>query len=152
MWTILAGNAVPRIYHGTALLLPDARVLYTGSGDASGAKDERNYEVFSPPYLFKGARPTITGALPAVVAYGQTLVVETPDGAGIVKVTFIRFSSVTHAFDQSARLVPLSFAPIANGLSVTLPASRATAPPGPYLLFLVNADGVPSEGRIVLLQ
>jgi hypothetical protein len=152
IWTILAPNAVARIYHGSALLLPDGRVLFTGSGDAEGAKDERNYELFSPPYLFKGPRPTITGALPALVAYGQALVVETPDGAGIVKVTLIRFGSVTHAFDQSARLVPLGFAPVTNGISVTLPASRAAAPPGPYLLFLVNASGVPSEARVLLLR
>jgi hypothetical protein len=151
-WVTRAGNAVVRIYHGTALLLPDGRVLYTGSGDASGAKDERNYELYSPPYLFQGARPSITGAVPARVTYGQTLKVETPDAAAIAKVTFIRFSSVTHAFDQSARLVPLSFSPAGRGLSIAFPASRAAAPPGPYMLFLVNADGVPSEGRIMLLQ
>jgi hypothetical protein len=151
-WTTLASNAVVRIYHGTALLLPDARVLYTGSGDANGAVDELNYEIYSPPYLFNGPRPAITGTLAASVGYGQTLVVGTPDGPGIAKVTFIRFSSVTHAFDQSARLVPLSFSTVPGGLSVTLPASGAVAPPGPYMLFLVNASGVPSEGRIMLLQ
>jgi len=59
---------------------------------------------------------------------------------------------VTHAFDQSARLVPLSFSPVARGLSIALPASRAAAPPGPYMRCLVNADGVPSEGRVMLLQ
>jgi len=152
LWTVLSSSAVVRIYHGTALLLPDARVLYTGSGDAAGTRDERNYELFSPPYLFKGARPTIVGALPARVAYGQMLKVGTPDGAAIAKVTLIRFSSVTHAFDQSARLVPLTFTAVGRGVVVALPASRAAAPPGPYLLFLVNADGVPSEGRIMLLQ
>jgi len=151
-WTMVASSAVIRIYHGTALLLPDGRVLYTGSGDASGAKDERNYELYSPPYLFKGARPTIGGTLPARVTYGQTLRIATPDASTITKVSFIRFSSVTHAFDQSARLVPLSFSGAGRALTITLPASRAAATPGPYLLFLVNAAGVPSEARIMLLQ
>jgi hypothetical protein len=151
-WTVVASNAVVRIYHGTALLLPDGRVLYTGSGDAIGAKDERNYELYSPPYLFHGARPTITGALPARVGYGQSLQLDTPDGAGIAQVTLIRLSSVTHAFDQGARLVPLTFSPATGGLSIALPSSRAAAPPGPYMLFLVTAGGVPSEGRIMLLQ
>jgi galactose oxidase len=151
-WTGVASNAVTRIYHGTALLLPDGRVLYTGSGDASGQKDERNYELYSPPYLFHGSRPTITGPLPARVGYGQPLTVLTPDAAAIAKVTFIRFSSVTHAFDQSARLVPLTFTAGGRGIRVAFPTSRAAAPPGPYMLFLVNADGVPSEGRIMLLQ
>ena len=151
-WTGAASNAVVRIYHGTALLLPNGQVLYTGSGDASGAKDERNYELYSPPYLFNGARPSITGALPARVTYGQTLKVETPDAGAIAKATFIRFSSVTHAFDMGARLVPLTFAPAGRGVTIALPSSRAAAPPGPYMLFLVNAAGVPSEGRMMLLQ
>jgi hypothetical protein len=150
---VVASSTVFRMYHGTALLLPDGRVLYTGSGDAPAApQDERNYELYSPPYLFHGPRPTITGLLPPRVAYGQTLKFETPDAAAIAKVTLIRFSSVTHAFDQSARLVPLSFTAGRAGLSVGFPASRTVAPPGPYMLFLVNADGVPSEARIVLLQ
>jgi hypothetical protein len=153
-WTTLARNAVIRIYHQTSLLLPDGRVLNTGSGGAPsiGAVDELNYEVYSPPYLFNGPRPTITGATPAAVAYGQTLVVTTPDGAGITKVTFMRLGSVTHALDQSQRLVPLGFSAVTGGLSITLPTSRAMAPPGPYMLFLVNGAGVPSVGRIMLLQ
>jgi len=151
-WTTLASSTVVRIYHSTALLLPDGRVLYTGSGDGGDSPNERNYELYSPPYLFNGARPTITAALPPRAGYGQTLIVDTPDGAGIAKVTLIGLGSVTHAFDQSARLVPLSFSPVARGLSIALPASRAAAPPGPYMLFLVNADGVPSEGRVMLLQ
>ncbi len=151
-WTTLASNAVIRMYHSTTLLLPDGRVLHTGSGDGANAPRELNYELFSPPYLFKGARPTLTGFTPTVVGYGQTLNVETPDGAGVTKVTLIRTGSVTHAFDQAARLVPLSFAPVSGGLSVMLPASRIMAPPGPYLLFLVNAAGVPSIGRIMRLE
>src|SRR2546422_8099774 len=77
-WTTLASNAVTRIYHSTTLLLPDGRVLHTGSGDSNAAA-ERNYELYSPPYLFQGARPSITAATPTDVAYGQTVFVETPD-------------------------------------------------------------------------
>lgn len=150
-WTTMASSAVVRVYHSTALLLPDGRVLFTGSGD-SGEADERNYELYSPPYLFNGARPTITGALPPSAGYGQTQVVNTPDGPGIAKVTLIRLGSVTHAFDQSELLVPLSFSRVAAGLTIHLPASRTAAPPGPYMLFLVNTNGVPSVGRMMLLQ
>jgi hypothetical protein len=151
-WTTLASNAVTRIYHSTSLLLPDGRVLHTGSGDGGGGIDELNYELFSPPYLFQGARPSITGAMPSEVGYGQTVLVETPDGAGITKVTFIRLGSVTHAFDMGARLVPLSFSQAPGALAVAIPGSRTTAPPGPYMLFLVNGNGVPSVGRIMRLR
>jgi galactose oxidase len=67
-------------------------------------------------------------------------------------VTFIRLGSVTHAFDQGTRLVPLNFSQASGGLSVTFPTSRTAAPPGPYMLFLVNGNGVPSVGRIMRLQ
>jgi hypothetical protein len=153
LWRTLASSApLLRGYHSTTLLLPDGRLVHSGGGAGGGTVDNLNYEVYSPPYLFKGARPTITGSTPGVVAYGQPLTIGTPDGASIVKVSLIRFGSVTHAFDQGQRLVPLSFSPVSGGLSVTIPASRTTAPPGPYLLFLVNGNGVPSVARIVRLQ
>jgi hypothetical protein len=150
-WTTLASNAVTRIYHSTTMLLPDGRVLHTGSGDGANAQNEFNYEIFSPPYLFRGARPSVTGA-PTNVAYGQEAFVETPDGADVARVTFIRLSSVTHALDQGARFVPLGFSLVPGGLSVVIPGSRITAPPGPYMLFLVNPNGVPSVARVMLLQ
>jgi len=152
VWTTLSSNAVTRLYHGTTLLLPDGRLLHTGSGDAAGTVSELNYELFSPPYLFNGTRPVVSDSTPAIVHYGQTIVVHTADTSSIAKVTFIRFSSVTHAFDQSARLVPLSFTVVTGGLSIGIPASRTAATPGPYMLFLVNQKGVPSVGRIMLLN
>jgi hypothetical protein len=152
-WTTLPSSApLLRGYHSTSLLLPDGRVLHGGGGGGGGTVDNYNYEIYSPAYLFKGARPTITGATPATVGYGQSLSVGTPDGASITKVVFIRTGSVTHAFDQAQRLVPLSFSTVAGGLSVTIPVSRTVAPPGPYMLFLVNGSGVPSVARIMVLQ
>jgi hypothetical protein len=145
-WTTLASGALTRTYHSTTLLLPDGRVLHSG-------QDTRGYELYSPPYLFQGARPRITGVTPAGVSYGQTVFVETPDGGTITKVTFIRLGTVTHAYDMGARLVPLSFSQTGGGgLSVAIPGSRTTAPPGPYMLFLVNGNGVPSVGRVMLLH
>jgi hypothetical protein len=152
-WTQLGRSApVLRGYHSTSLLLPDGRVLHAGGGDGSSAPNNFNYEVFSPPYLFRGARPVIAGGVPSDAGYGQVLALDTPDGAGIAKVTLIRLGSVTHAFDQSQRLVPLTFSRTSSGLSVTLPPNGNVAPPGPYLLFLVSADGVPSVGRILRLR
>jgi hypothetical protein len=152
-WTQLASAApLLRGYHSTTVLLPDGRVLHSGGGDGGGVPNNLNYELYSPPYLFQGARPVISGATPDDVGYGQTFALATPDGPTIAKVTLIRSGSVTHAFDQAQLLVPLEFSQASGGLSVTLPVSRMVAPPGPYLLFLVNADGVPSGGRIMRLR
>jgi hypothetical protein len=151
-WTLLApGAPLLRGYHSTTVLLPDGRLIHSGGGAGGGTIDNLNYEIFSPPYLFKGARPSVTGVT-GTVGYGQSLTVQTPDGASITKVTLIRFGSVTHAFDEGQRLVTLTYSLVSGGLSATLPASRNLAPPGPYMLFLVNGNGVPSIARIVLLQ
>src|SRR5262249_28949844 len=75
-WRTLSSAAIPRLYHSTALLLPDGRVLTAGSGDDGPAINQLQAEIFSPPYLFKGARPTITSA-PAQLQYGGSFTVQT---------------------------------------------------------------------------
>ena len=149
-WTTWASMAVPRLYHSIAMLLPDGTVLVAGTGDLPGVTDERNYQIFSPPYLFKGARPTITSS-PSMVQYGSNFQVSTPDAASITSVSLIRPAAVTHFFDQSARRVSLSFT-VSNGtLNVQAPANGGDAPPGPYMLFIVNSNGVPSVASWVNL-
>ena len=147
-WTTLASSSgIPRIYHSSALLLPDARVL------SMGGNDQMTSEIYLPPYLFKGTRPTITSA-PAAVVYGQTFFVQTTDAAAITnggKVTMLRLSSVTHTFNMSQYISTLSFSPAAGGLNVVAPAGATVAPPGPYLLFILNGSGVPSVAKIVTL-
>jgi galactose oxidase-like protein len=147
-WTTLASSAITRGYHATSLLLPDGRVLHGGSGDGAGAPNQRNAEIFSPPYLFRGARPTITGG-PTDVAYGSTFHLDTPDPASITHVSLIRLGAVTHAFDQGQRFQRLVFTADANGLQVTAPASGNRAPPGYYMVFILNGADVPSVGKIV---
>jgi hypothetical protein len=150
-WRTLAAGNEARLYHSEAVLLPDARVLVPGGGHPSGGgtdPDHFSAEIYSPPYLFQGPRPTITAA-PATVRYGETFAVSTPDGASTAKVTWIRLSSVTHAFNMNQRINRLSFAPVAGGLDVTAPPNPRVCPPGHYLLFLVNGAGVPSVARVV---
>jgi Domain of unknown function (DUF1929)/Glyoxal oxidase N-terminus/Bacterial Ig-like domain (group 1) len=151
VWTAMAPHRFGRVYHGTALLLPDGRVLLTGSGEGGGGFDQKTYEVYSPPYLFKGPRPTITAA-PSGVAYGEAFQVQSPEAGSITKVTFIRLGSVTHAFDESQRLLSLSYTVSGNALTVSAPANGNLAPPGHYLLSLVNGEGVPSVSKIIQIR
>jgi hypothetical protein len=160
-WTQLARQTHYRLYHSNALLLPDGRVLSVGSGQpaASGLSDDYTAELFSPPYLFNldgtpATRPTISDA-PTSVTYGQVFSVGTPNAASVAKVTWIRLSTVTHATNMNQRLNYLTFpAPAAGAtsLSVTAPSSANLAPPGHYMLFLVDQQGIPSVAKIVQIH
>jgi hypothetical protein len=115
--------------------------------DRPGA-DQLNAEIYSPPYLFNGARPSITSA-PTSIAYGSTFSVTTPDAAQIAKVSLVRLSTVTHSFNTGQRYLSLNFQQVAGGLTVTAPANGNLAPPGYYMLFILNANGVPSIAPLI---
>lgn len=157
-WTTLAPNSVNRGYHSVSLLLPDGTVLHGASGDANvpGSPSEAyprqtSHEIFSPPYLFKGARPTI-GSTPTTVSYGVSFTVSTAYAAQIRSVRWIRLGSVTHAFDMNQRANTLTFTAGAGTIEVMPPSGPNLAPPGHYLLFLLNRNGVPSVGKVVKVQ
>lgn len=150
-WAPMASMVKPRLYHSTTVLLPDGRVLSTGSGRPkadNGGVDQLNCEIFSPPYLFKGARPTITSA-PVVVNNGVAFTINTPDAASIAQVTMVRLSSNTHAFNQGQRFNRLTPTLGPGTVQVTVPASSSLCPPGFYMLFILNGTGVPSVAKMV---
>jgi hypothetical protein len=151
-WTPLASLSVARAYHAVAVLLPDGRVF------SAGGNFDTTYEIFSPPYLCteRGCdpetgkpRPTITSVSSTTVGHGQTFVVTTPNAANIRKVTLLALGTVTHAFNQGQRITFLTFTPGSGSLNVTMPGTTALAPPGYYMLFLVNDMGVPSVATFV---
>jgi hypothetical protein len=160
-WTTLASMQVTRQYHSTALLLPDGRVLSAGGGICSTCDQVgylgKNAEIFSPPYLFKkdgsGAlahRPSVT-SVPGRVAVGGKLTVKTPAASSIKKVALVRLGAVTHSNNMEQQYVPVSFTAGSGKLSVSAPANVNIAPPGYYMLFLVNSAGVPSVAPILRL-
>ncbi len=139
-WTEMAAQTAPRIYHSTAVLLPDGRVLSAGESHGSLAQTG---EIFSPPYLFQGARPAISSA-PSAVSYGQGFTVSTPDAASISRVALVKAGSVTHSNNFDQRYVDCTFTKGSGSLGATAPPDSNHAPPGWYMLFLVNTSGVPS--------
>lgn len=143
---------VARLYHSIALLLPDGSVL-CGGGGAPGPQTNRNVQVYYPPYLFTNSgalapRPAITSS-PGRISYGQDFAVGTSPGVRVRRVTFIKTASVTHSCDFEQRFMELAFTPTAGGISVQAPSSPVLAPPGNYLLFVIDNQGVPSVATIV---
>jgi hypothetical protein len=149
-------NAFPRLYHSNALLLPDATVLVNGGNPQRGNYEQRQ-EIYSPAYLFnadgsRAARPGISAVSSDAVRYGLTFQVSTPDAADIGSVVLLRPGSPTHAFDQEQRFVGLSYTAGSGVLNVTAPPDGNIAPPGYYMLFILNSAGVPSLARFVHLS
>ena len=128
------------MYHATALLLPDGRVLSAGQDKGSLA---RYGEIFSPPYLFRGARPTISNS-PDTATRGAQFQFTSAQAASVIRVVLIRPGSNTHEIDNEQRSVPLSFTVSGTTIAAQVPASNNQIPPGYYMLFVVNSSGVPS--------
>lgn len=160
LWRIGASAAKSRLYHSTALLLPDARVL-VGGGGPPGAVVNQNAEIYSPPYLYKkdgsgelAPRPVILSSKDDTwnVTYSHKLMIElSHSSTPISRVSFIRLGSVTHSFNMEERMQELSFQQNDNQLVIQFPTSPFMAPPGYYMLFVVDEDGVPSESIITKL-
>jgi YVTN family beta-propeller protein len=151
-WTQGASAVKARLYHSSALLLPDASVLVTGGG-APGPLVNLNAEIYYPPYLFdasgaRAARPQITSA-PDTVLPGDRFQVGYLGAGGVSRVSFIKTGSTTHSFNMDQRYLQLPFT--ANGalLDVQLPSRAGDLPPGYYMLFVLNDQGVPSTARTI---
>lgn len=147
-WTETASHQRPRLYHSSSILLPDGRVLLAGGGAYGTATNEKSGELYSPPYLFKGPRPTVTDA-PSAVHYGQSFTVDTPDASRIQKVALVHMGTVTHNFDMDQRFMNLSMTAGSGQVTISGPQNANVAPPGWYMVFLIDDQGVPSYGQVV---
>lgn len=178
-WSIMARQNTIRMYHSVAVLLPDATILVAGGGrpgaygeehtiQPNGDVDERGskylahhqVEKFSPPYLFNAdgtsaTRPVITTDtpdIPLILNYGQrfNLGIGAVAATQIQQVVLIRLPSVTHSLNFDQRRVVLAYQVLdQQTLSVTAPANGIEAPPGPYMLFVLGPNGVPSTAEMI---
>ena len=160
-WRLMATATVTRLYHSTALLLPDGRVVAAG-GNPEGGKsvrfeppdpqEEMRLEVFSPPYLFRGPRPVI-GAVQDQWRYGQNVTIASPQAGAIKWISLVRNGVTTHSFDNGQRLIDIPITSRTGAeLRARVPDNGNLAPPGWYMVFLVNQQDVPSVAKWVHLQ
>jgi len=141
-----------RGYHSTAILLPDGSVLVAGGehdhNQAGPFVQNYDAEIYEPAYLHNGPRPTITGA-PDAVSYGETFFVETPDAANIARALMVVPGAATHSQNWSQRANRLDVSQTTGGVEITLTTNSNEAPPGDYMLFLIDNNGVPSVAEYV---
>lgn len=146
----VATDPQARGYHSSAFLLPDGRVMTTGDNPGNGSWNHQ-VSLYTPSYLFKGPRPEITSLIDPDWTYGDTqrVTVDRP----IAKAELIRPAAVTHSSDPNQRFVDLPLTVQGNGLTVDLnvTGNPNIAPPGWYMLFAVDANGVPSVAEWVKL-
>ncbi|GGU36608.1 hypothetical protein GCM10010274_25040 [Streptomyces lavendofoliae] len=145
----LAADPVPRTYHSSAFLLPDGRVMAVGDNPGNGSYNH-DVSVYTPPYLLKGPRPRITSVIDGRWNYGDTqrITVDRP----IAKAELIRPAAVTHSSDPNQRFVDLPLSVIDDRtVDLNVTANPNLAPPGWYMLFAVDANGIPSVAQWVHL-
>jgi Domain of unknown function (DUF1929) len=146
-WTKAASPTVPRLYHSSAILLPDGRVATFGGNPKNSF--EMRIEIYSPEYLRKDTpRPGITSG-PAEMHYGGSYSLETTQASPLTSAVLVRPAAVTHSSDSNQRLVDLGLTSTASGIRVTVPGNRNLTPPGWYMLFVNDANGVPSVAKWV---
>ena len=141
-----------RLYHSTSLLLPDATVITMGGG-TPGPETNLNAEIYYPPYLFDSdgnrRRGRRSASPPTAPLPGASLAIATPDAASIGRVSLVKIGSVTHSVDMDQRFLELPFTRRIDRRTATLPTNVNETPPGYYMVFVLNAAGVPSKSRIV---
>ncbi|OIJ89027.1 kelch motif-containing protein [Streptomyces monashensis] len=154
-FTRVADPLVGRNYHSGSILLPDGRVMFFGSdslyGDKANTKPgkfEQRIEIYTPPYLYRGSRPSLSGG-PQTIARGASGTFTSRQAAGIKKMRLIRPSASTHVTDVDQRSVALDFKASGNKVTVTVPTNRNLVPSGWYMLFADDDQGTPSVAQWV---
>ena len=146
-WTVVNGMTVPKIYHSTGILLLDGRVWLAGTQYAKSNWELRS-EFYVPSY-YNATRPTISSN-PTVGNYGGTINISTPNAADVQKVSLIKLGTYTHGFNSDMRFIWLQIqSKGSNNVTVSAPVNAKIAPPGYYMIHVLNSAGVPSIAKVI---
>jgi hypothetical protein len=146
-WSSLPNSAIARSYHAVALLIPDGRVWLAGGTPTSSVWELRT-EFFRPGYYF-ASRPVISGN-PTVGTYGQNITIPTPNASSIASVSLVRLMTSTHHYDPNQRLLWLQIrSKSSTSVIVNAPLNGNLAPPGYYMIHLINSSGIPSVAKLI---
>jgi hypothetical protein len=154
-WEVLQEHTVPRIYHSGALLLQDGRVWTIGTSYGTSAKNgfpvfDLRTEIYRPPYFFAD-RPIISGTTGG--EYGGNIAIQTPNAQDVEKVSLVKISTTTHHYNTDQRLIWLNdLVKGSNEVTVAAPINSRLAPPGYYMVHIINDQGIPSEGAMINIQ
>lgn len=158
-WRLGPVQRLPRGYHSNAVVLPDGRVLVTGDelqqlANDPDIKDDMNgtIEIYEPAYLAQGNRPNLDRAPKTPIGYDGKFLVTTLTPERAAKAVLLSPTTATHSVNTSQRHLELRVTSRAGTkLELQAPPSAEAAPPGYYMLFLLNDQGVPSEAQWVQL-
>ncbi|WP_035795008.1 galactose oxidase early set domain-containing protein [Kitasatospora mediocidica] len=158
-WTLGPVQRLPRGYHSNAVLLPDGRIMVTGDelqqiANNPDIKSGMNgtIEIYEPPYLHQGPRPVLSKAPSRPLGYDSAFKVTTTTPSRVSRAVLVAPITSTHSVDTSQRHLELQITGRSgNRLELKTPPSAQAAPPGYYMLFLLDDAGVPSEAKFVQL-
>ncbi len=155
VWTKVAPNTVPRVYHSFALLLRDATILVGGGGLTNQLPvNHFDAQIYIPQYLLtssgsRATRPIITETSAPNVFPGGNFTIATD--SEIVSASLVRYGGTTHSLNNDQRRIPLTLKEVGPPYSyfISIPEDGGVAIPGYYMLFVLNAQGVPSKATNV---
>ncbi|MFD3779054.1 galactose oxidase-like domain-containing protein [Streptomyces sp. NPDC058612] len=158
-WRLGPAQRLPRGYHSNALVMPDGRVMVTGDELQQIANDpdiddamDGSIELYEPAYLHRGGRPALDRAPARELGHDEAFEVLSSTPADVARAVLLAPSTVTHSVNTSQRHLELRRTGTrGTAIGLRTPATAADAPPGYYMLFLLDAKGVPSAAKWVKL-
>jgi hypothetical protein len=150
-WFEVAPHRIHAAYHSSAILLPDATVLLSEDDrtQTADAAAHHKFQVYSPPYLFAGQRPTLSAPADLIRGAPFGIRVSAAPGRKAASAVLVAPGAVTHGNDMHQRFIKLPVTMSEGSLIATVPASSALVPPGYYMLFVLDSSGVPSVASFV---